>query len=93
MKYGLRLSVWRRGLGAIPYRGRAHARRPEADPHLFPLTVEVIDREGALAPVLDEWRRLAVARGNAFLTPEWYLAALNMPSRRRGSRGGRHAWG
>ena len=67
-----------RGLGAIPYRGRADARRPEADPHPFPLTVEVIDGEGALAPVLDEWRRLAVARGNAFLTPEWYLAALNI---------------
>ena len=38
----------------------------------------MIDREGALAPVLDEWRRLAVARGNAFLTPEWYLAALDI---------------
>jgi CelD/BcsL family acetyltransferase involved in cellulose biosynthesis len=49
----------------------------EADPHLFSLSVEVIDDEGALAPVLDGWRRLAVARGNAFLTPEWYLAALN----------------
>jgi CelD/BcsL family acetyltransferase involved in cellulose biosynthesis len=42
------------------------------------LSVEVIDREGALAPVLEEWRRLAAARGNAFLTPEWYLAALDV---------------
>jgi CelD/BcsL family acetyltransferase involved in cellulose biosynthesis len=41
------------------------------------LSVEVIDREGALVPVLDEWRRLAALRGNAFVTPEWYLAALN----------------
>jgi CelD/BcsL family acetyltransferase involved in cellulose biosynthesis len=68
----------RRVLWAIPYRGRAHGRHSEADPHPFPLSVEVIDREGALAPVLDEWRRLAAARGNAFLTPEWYLAALNI---------------
>lgn len=37
----------------------------------------MIDREGALPPLFDEWRRLAAARGNAFLTPEWYLAALN----------------
>ena len=39
--------------------------------------VEVIDRKDALAPVLDAWRRLATARGNAFVTPEWYLAALD----------------
>jgi CelD/BcsL family acetyltransferase involved in cellulose biosynthesis len=40
------------------------------------LNLEVIDNVEALAPVLDRWRRLAVARGNAFVTPEWYLAAL-----------------
>jgi CelD/BcsL family acetyltransferase involved in cellulose biosynthesis len=39
--------------------------------------VEVIDRKDALTPVLDAWRRLAVARGNAFVTPEWYLAVLD----------------
>jgi CelD/BcsL family acetyltransferase involved in cellulose biosynthesis len=42
------------------------------------LSVEVIDRDGGLAPVLDEWRRLAALRGSAFLTPEWYLAALDV---------------
>jgi CelD/BcsL family acetyltransferase involved in cellulose biosynthesis len=40
------------------------------------LSVEVIDKADDLAPVLDAWRRLAAARGNAFVTPEWYLAAL-----------------
>ncbi len=35
-----------------------------------------MDSEDALAPVLDAWRRLVAARGNAFVTPEWYLAAL-----------------
>jgi CelD/BcsL family acetyltransferase involved in cellulose biosynthesis len=42
------------------------------------LNVEVIQRVDALAPVLDPWRRLAAARGNAFITPEWYLSALAM---------------
>jgi CelD/BcsL family acetyltransferase involved in cellulose biosynthesis len=41
-----------------------------------PLSVEVIDNPDALAPVLDSWRRLAARRGNAFVTPEWYFAAL-----------------
>jgi CelD/BcsL family acetyltransferase involved in cellulose biosynthesis len=41
-----------------------------------PLTVEVTDNPDALAPVLDSWRRLAARRGNAFVTPEWYFAAL-----------------
>jgi CelD/BcsL family acetyltransferase involved in cellulose biosynthesis len=41
------------------------------------VNLEVIDNANALAPVLDPWRRLAAARGNAFVTPEWYLAALN----------------
>ncbi|OLE35432.1 MAG: hypothetical protein AUG48_10660 [Actinobacteria bacterium 13_1_20CM_3_68_9] len=40
------------------------------------MSVEVIDKADDLAPVLDAWRRLAAARGNAFVTPEWYLAAL-----------------
>jgi CelD/BcsL family acetyltransferase involved in cellulose biosynthesis len=40
------------------------------------LNVELIDREDALGPVVDAWRRLAAARGNAFVTPEWYFAAL-----------------
>jgi CelD/BcsL family acetyltransferase involved in cellulose biosynthesis len=38
--------------------------------------VEVIGTKDALAPVLDDWRGLAAARGNAFITPEWYLSAL-----------------
>ena len=37
----------------------------------------MIDGEGALGPVLDGWRELATAAGNAFVTPEWYLAALS----------------
>lgn len=37
--------------------------------------VELIDRQEALGEVIDPWRRLAVERGNAFVTPEWYLAA------------------
>jgi CelD/BcsL family acetyltransferase involved in cellulose biosynthesis len=40
------------------------------------LNVELIDREDDLGSVIDPWRRLAAARGNAFVTPEWYLAAL-----------------
>jgi CelD/BcsL family acetyltransferase involved in cellulose biosynthesis len=38
--------------------------------------VELIDREDALGQVLGSWRRLAAERGNAFVTPEWYLAAI-----------------
>jgi CelD/BcsL family acetyltransferase involved in cellulose biosynthesis len=40
------------------------------------LNVELVDRKDALGSVIGPWRRLAVARGNAFVTPEWYLAAL-----------------
>src|SRR6478672_4041902 len=40
------------------------------------LNLELIDREDGLGPVIDSWRSLAAARGNAFVTPEWYLAAL-----------------
>src|SRR5204862_311051 len=32
-----------------------------------------------VAPVLDPWRRLAVARGNALVAPEWDLGALESP--------------
>jgi CelD/BcsL family acetyltransferase involved in cellulose biosynthesis len=39
------------------------------------LEVELIDREDALGQVIGSWRRLAADRGNAFITPEWYLAA------------------
>jgi CelD/BcsL family acetyltransferase involved in cellulose biosynthesis len=38
--------------------------------------VELIDSEDALGQVVGSWRRLAAARGNAFVTPEWYLAAI-----------------
>jgi CelD/BcsL family acetyltransferase involved in cellulose biosynthesis len=38
-------------------------------------TVEVIEADEALGPLLDPWRELAVARGSAFATPEWFLAA------------------
>ncbi|HEY7151920.1 MAG TPA: GNAT family N-acetyltransferase, partial [Solirubrobacterales bacterium] len=40
------------------------------------LNLELIDREDALGPVIEPWRSLAAGRGNAFVTPEWYLAAL-----------------
>jgi CelD/BcsL family acetyltransferase involved in cellulose biosynthesis len=43
----------------------------------MPAQVEVIDSEDALGAVADPWRSLAVARGNAFITPEWYLASLD----------------
>ena len=39
------------------------------------LKVELIDRRTPSDP-FDSWRRLAVARGNAFVTPDWYLTAL-----------------
>ena len=38
--------------------------------------VELIDTEDALGQVMGSWRRLAAERGNAFVTPEWYLAAI-----------------
>lgn len=40
------------------------------------IAVELIDDEPGLAGVIPDWRRLAEARGNAFLTPEWFLASL-----------------
>jgi CelD/BcsL family acetyltransferase involved in cellulose biosynthesis len=38
------------------------------------MNAELITDLGALAAIEDEWRSLAVPRGNAFLTPEWYRA-------------------
>jgi CelD/BcsL family acetyltransferase involved in cellulose biosynthesis len=38
--------------------------------------VELIDTEDALGQVMGAWRRLAAERGNAFVTPEWYSAAI-----------------
>jgi CelD/BcsL family acetyltransferase involved in cellulose biosynthesis len=39
--------------------------------------VELVDREDGLGQVADSWRRLAAQRGNAFVTPEWYSAAIS----------------
>jgi CelD/BcsL family acetyltransferase involved in cellulose biosynthesis len=39
------------------------------------MTVQVIEADEALGPLLEPWRDLAVARGCAFATPEWFLAA------------------
>lgn len=39
-------------------------------------TVEVIVDREELATIVDPWRRLAELRGNAFVSPDWYLAAL-----------------
>jgi CelD/BcsL family acetyltransferase involved in cellulose biosynthesis len=38
--------------------------------------VEVITDSRGLEPLLEPWRRLAQGCGNAFVSPEWYLAAL-----------------
>jgi CelD/BcsL family acetyltransferase involved in cellulose biosynthesis len=40
------------------------------------LTVEVIDREEELGPLVPRWRDLAAARRCVFATPDWYLAAM-----------------
>jgi CelD/BcsL family acetyltransferase involved in cellulose biosynthesis len=37
---------------------------------------EVVDDEAALAGTLDEWRDLATAQSNPFVTPEWFLCWL-----------------
>lgn len=42
----------------------------------MPATVEVIEADEALRPLLEPWRGLAAARGCAFATPEWFFAAL-----------------
>lgn len=38
--------------------------------------VTVIDSRAGLDPIADRWRELAELRGNAFVTPEWFFAAL-----------------
>lgn len=40
------------------------------------LLAEVLRTPGAFAPIEEAWRALAVARANAFLTPEWARAWL-----------------
>src|SRR5439155_11033530 len=60
------LFCWRPCRSRVPRMARAR------------MSVEVIDADDALEPVLDAWRSLAVAGGNAFVTPEWYLAALQV---------------
>lgn len=42
-----------------------------------PLQAEIVADERELLAVADEWRRLACERGNAFVTPEWFFAALH----------------
>jgi CelD/BcsL family acetyltransferase involved in cellulose biosynthesis len=38
--------------------------------------VELVTRTDGLDALADEWRRLAVRRGNPFITPEWFQAWL-----------------
>jgi CelD/BcsL family acetyltransferase involved in cellulose biosynthesis len=40
------------------------------------VATEVLTSERGLQALVPEWRRLAVARANAFITPDWYLAWL-----------------
>lgn len=40
--------------------------------------VEIVAEAGRLRELSEGWRELAVERGNAFLTPEWYLAWLEV---------------
>lgn len=42
---------------------------------LLDTNVEVIGDEDALAEVIEPWRRLAESRGNAFVSPDWFLTA------------------
>jgi CelD/BcsL family acetyltransferase involved in cellulose biosynthesis len=41
-----------------------------------PLRAEIVEDASELLGLADEWRRLATERGNAFVTPEWFFAAL-----------------
>jgi CelD/BcsL family acetyltransferase involved in cellulose biosynthesis len=43
--------------------------------NLVNATVEVLTDEDALAEAVEPWRRLAELRGNAFVSPDWFLAA------------------
>lgn len=47
------------------------------------MKVELIDDLEALDGIEDDWRRLAVLRGNAFITPEWYRPWLDAEDRSR----------
>jgi CelD/BcsL family acetyltransferase involved in cellulose biosynthesis len=40
------------------------------------LSVEVVDREEELGPLVPRWRELAAARQCLFATPDWYLSAM-----------------
>jgi CelD/BcsL family acetyltransferase involved in cellulose biosynthesis len=40
------------------------------------LSVEVVDREEELGPLVRRWRELAAARQCVFATPDWYLSAM-----------------
>jgi CelD/BcsL family acetyltransferase involved in cellulose biosynthesis len=40
------------------------------------LRVEVVTSNDQLRELSGDWRRLATSRGNAFVTPEWFFAAL-----------------
>lgn len=44
------------------------------EPAATAVAAEVLGASDDLAPIADAWRRLAEARGNAFVTPEWYAA-------------------
>ena len=40
------------------------------------MTIEILRDRAAIDLVADDWRALAEARSNAFLTPEWFWAAI-----------------
>ncbi|MGE5407806.1 MAG: hypothetical protein ACM3NV_04270, partial [Syntrophothermus sp.] len=44
--------------------------------------VELITDPGAIGPIEDRWRELAVARSNGFITPEWFRAWWEAQGRR-----------
>jgi CelD/BcsL family acetyltransferase involved in cellulose biosynthesis len=44
---------------------------------LNPAVLRKITKREELAEIEDEWRRLAVLRGNAFITPEWFRCWLD----------------
>jgi CelD/BcsL family acetyltransferase involved in cellulose biosynthesis len=41
------------------------------------MATEILTQRSELAGIADEWRGLAVAAGNPFLTPEWYFSYLD----------------
>jgi CelD/BcsL family acetyltransferase involved in cellulose biosynthesis len=50
--------------------------RGQATPVVAPDRVELVTEIGEVMGLAPEWRALAERRGNAFLTPEWFLAWL-----------------